>query len=156
MENIETITTLAAPVVEAEGCELVDVELAGKSGFWVLRIFIDKDGGVTVENCAACSRQISLLLDAEDIIDEKYTLEVSSPGLTRPLKKPEHYERAIGKLIAIRARQLMDGKRELIGVIKTVTNESVTIVAPEGDDEITIGFENISKANLEFEAGKNV
>ena len=156
MENIEAITTLAAPVVEAEGCELVEVELAGKSGFWILRVFIDKEGGVTVEDCAACSRQISLLLDAEDIIDEKYTLEVSSPGLTRSLKKPEHYERAIGKLVAIRARQPMDGKRELVGVIKTVTNESITIVAPEGDEETTIGLENISKANLEFGVDKNV
>ena len=151
MENIDAIESLAAPVVAAQGCELVEVELAGKQGFWVLRIFIDKAGGVYVEDCAAVSRQVSLLLDAEDTIDEKYTLEVSSPGLTRPLKKPDHYKQAIGKLAAFRLRKPVGEKRDILGIIKATTEESVTVSDTEGGEEITIGFENISKANLEFQ-----
>ena len=151
MENIDAIESLVSPVAEAEGCELVEVELAGKSGFWILRIFIDKEGGVTVEDCAAVSRQISLLIDAEDIIDEKYTLEVSSPGLTRPLKKPDHYKRAIGKLATVRLRQPVDDKRVIAGVITAVDEAFVTVITKETGEEIAIGFENISKANLEFE-----
>lgn len=151
MNQIETIHALATPVAGDAGCELFDVELVGKAGSMVLRVYIDSDEGVTVENCAAVSRQLGLLLDAEDIIEGAYTLEVSSPGLTRQLKKPAHYRWAIGRLVKIRFSKLADERREVTGVIENATDETVTVKIAKSDESITARYEDISKAKLEFE-----
>lgn len=98
----ERVRDLAEPVIEAEGMELVDVEYQREGARWVLRLYIDKPGGVGLDDCQNVSRLVDRLLDVEDPIAPSYSLEVSSPGLERPLKKREHYEKFAGRQVEIR------------------------------------------------------
>ncbi|HUJ88742.1 MAG TPA: ribosome maturation factor RimP, partial [Syntrophorhabdales bacterium] len=118
-------------------------------GRWLLRIYLDKDGGVTVSDCERVSREVERLLDVEDIIDHPYTLEVSSPGLTRPLKKKKDFERYRGKHCKIITSSLLESRNEFRGEIAEVTEEGVEIRAKMGIH--TIPFCAIKKAHLEFE-----
>jgi ribosome maturation factor RimP len=132
------------------GIEIVDVEIIRGNRGWVLRIYIDKAGGVTVDDCAVFSRQLDPVLDAEGFFPEQaYMLEVSSPGLTRPLKKRGDYARFRGKMAKIKTTEKIDGKNVFHGIIKGEKEGIVTVQMKEED--IHIPFEMIKKANLEFE-----
>ena len=132
------------------GFEIVDIEFVPGNRGWVLRVYIDKEGGVTVDDCAAFSRQLDPALDAEDFSPERtYSLEVSSPGLTRPLKKRADYARFKGKLVKIKTSEKIEGKNVFVGIIKG-ENEGIVTVYVKGEDT-RIPFEMIKKAALEFE-----
>ena len=126
---------LLAPIVEAQGFELVDVEYVKEAGNWYLRGYIDKPGGITVNDCEAVSRLFSDKLDENDFIEDSYIMEISSPGLDRPLKKEKDFKRSLGKLVEIRTYRPVDKQKEFCGVLKAYDNNSVTI-DEEGTDRI--------------------
>ncbi|AKU90016.1 ribosome maturation factor RimP [Vulgatibacter incomptus] len=101
-DTAERVRELSEPIVEAEGMELVDVEYLREGGRWVLRLFIDRPEGVGLDDCQSISRQVEKLLDVEDVIEPAYSLEVSSPGIERPLKKREHFEQFAGRQVEIK------------------------------------------------------
>ena len=115
------------PIVEANGFELVDVEYVKEGGNWYLRAYIDKEGGITVDDCENVSRAFSDRLDEDDFIEDAYILEVSSPGLGRPLKKEKDYRRSMGKELEIRTYRAVDRCREFYGVLTAYDDDSVTI-----------------------------
>ncbi len=148
----EKARLLGEPLIAAEGLELLDVEWVREHG-WILRLFIDKPGGsVGIEECEKATKAVSTAFDVEDFIPHEYSLEVSSPGLNRPLKKKVHFEKAVGKKVKVKTfGPLFEPPRKnFSGVLKAVTDESVT-VAVEGAGEFVVPFKEIAKANLEFE-----
>ncbi|MDP2601969.1 MAG: ribosome maturation factor RimP [Deltaproteobacteria bacterium] len=142
---------LAAPLAENEGMEIVDIELRNERsrGGRVLRVYLDKAGGPTVDDLSRVSRQLSELLDGQDAVSGAYTLEVSSPGINRPLKRPEHFARYIGKRVRIRTRDLIGGRRSFLGILQDVAGESIT-VAQEGT-RYDIPFAAIERSNYEHD-----
>lgn len=142
---------LAAPLAENEGMEIVDIELRHERsrGGRVLRLYLDKAGGPTVDDLSRVSRQLSELLDSQDAVDGAYTLEVSSPGINRPLKRPEHFARYIGKRVRIRTRDLIGGRKSFLGILYAVAGEGVT-VTQEGT-RYDIPFAAIEKSNYEHD-----
>ncbi|MDO4339864.1 MAG: ribosome maturation factor RimP [Eubacteriales bacterium] len=118
---------LLTPIVNAHGFELVDVEYVKEAGNWYLRGYIDKPGGITVNDCEAVSRTFSDRLDEEDFIEDSYIMEISSPGLDRPLKKEKDYARSMGKLVEIRTYRPIEKRKEFCGVLTAYDSNSVTI-----------------------------
>ena len=120
------------PIVEEHGFELVDVEYVKEGSNWYLRAYIDKEGGITVDDCEVVSRAFSDKLDEEDFIEEAYIMEVSSPGLGRPLKKEKDYKRSMGKELEIRTYRAIHKEKEFYGVLKAYDDDSVTIENEQG------------------------
>ena len=129
---------LLLPIVEQHGFELVDVEYVKEGGNWYLRAYIDKPGGITVDDCEVVSRTFSDILDEKDYIDEAYIFEVSSPGLGRPLKKEKDFARSIGEEVEIRTYRAIDRQKEFIGILVEYDKDTVTI---EYEDETTQVFD---------------
>lgn len=129
---------LLLPIVESHGFELVDVEYVKEGGTWYLRAYIDKPGGIAVDDCEAVSRAFSDILDEKDYIEDTYIFEVSSPGLGRPLKKEKDFARSIGEEVEIRTYRAVDRQKEFIGILKEYDKDTVTI---EYEDETTKTFE---------------
>lgn len=146
---IENVETVALPVLEELGLELVEVQYRREQNGWILRIIIDKQEGVTLDDCAAVSREISQLLDIEDFIDQAYNLEVSSPGLNRPLKSLADFERFVGRKAKVKTIEPIAGKHVFIGTIKKTDGESVMLEV--GAEEVIILFSQVTKARLEVE-----
>ena len=152
--------TLLDPLVRAEGLELVDLEFLKERDGWILRLFIDKpgrdpmskDGGVGLEECTAVSRAVDTLLDVEDLVPHEYQLEVSSPGLNRPLKKREHFERVRGHKIKVKTFAPIGEppRKNFTGELKEVSADAVTVDV-EGAGAFRIPLKDVAKANLEFE-----
>ncbi|MDQ2697053.1 MAG: ribosome maturation factor RimP [Pseudomonadota bacterium] len=144
---------LLQPVVTAMGYELVGVEFHANGGRGLLRVYIDRESGVGLEDCQRVSHQISGVLDLEDPISGAYTLEVSSPGLDRPLFEESHYRRFAGHRVRIHLALPRDGRRRLTGTLKGVREGSV-VVEVEGD-EILVPLDSIDRARLvpQFQAG---
>ena len=136
---------LEAPVVAA-GYELVGLEFVRAGAHSTLRIFIDHENGINVDDCAEVSHQVSAVLDVEDPISVAYSLEVSSPGLERPLFKAEHYQQFIGHEVSIVLKMAVANRRKWKGIIHSVDGETVVITA-DGQEE-PIALSNVSKANL--------
>ena len=128
---------LLLPIVERHGFELVDVEYVKEAGTWYLRAYIDKPGGITVDDCADVSREFSDILDEKDYIDDAYIFEVSSPGLGRPLKKEKDFKRSLGEEVEIRTYRAIDRQKEFIGILVSYDDDTVTI---EYEDEATQTF----------------
>lgn len=118
---------MLAPIVEGEGFELVDVEYVKEAGNWYLRGYIDKPGGITVNDCETVSRAFSDKLDEDDFIEDSYIMEISSPGLDRPLKKEKDFIRSMGRLVEIRTYRPIDKQKEFCGVLNAYDDNSVTI-----------------------------
>ena len=129
---------LAEPIVSSFGFELVDVEYVKEAGTWYLRLYIDKEGGITIDDCETVSRLFSDKLDEDDFIDDAYIMEVSSPGLGRPLKKEKDFKRSIGKEVEIRTYRPIDKQKEFFGVLTAYDESHVTITL---DDQETRVFE---------------
>lgn len=123
---------LLTPIVEGYGFELVDVEYVKEAGNWYLRGYIDKPGGITVNDCEAVSRVFSDKLDENDLIEDSYIMEISSPGLDRPLKKEKDFERSMGKLVEIRTYRPIEKQKEFCGVLSAYDESSVTIEEEDG------------------------
>ena len=134
-EDIEKRTEeLILPIVEEQGFELVDVEYVKEGGTVYLRAYIDKPGGIAVNDCETVSRALSDLLDKEDYIADSYILEVSSPGLGRPLKKEKDFKRSVGKAVEIRLYRAVDRKKEFEGILTAYDDQSVTIEQEDGTE----------------------
>lgn len=119
------------PIVEEYGFELVDVEYVKEGGTWYLRTYIDKEGGISIDDCEKVSRRLSDILDEKDYIDDTYIMEVSSPGLGRPLKKEKDFKRSLGKEVDIRTYRMIDKQKEFTGILKDYDKDTVTIELDE-------------------------
>ncbi|KAF1300171.1 MULTISPECIES: ribosome maturation factor RimP [Enterococcus] len=149
---VETVTELVTPILEEQNFELVEVEFAKEGKSWFLRVFIDKEGGIDIEECAFVSEQLSEKLDAcdPDPIPQAYFLEVSSPGAERPLKKESDYEKALGEYIHVSFYQPVDGEKQYEGFLQAFDKEQMTmkIRIKTREKEITFDRKNIAKARL--------
>lgn len=154
-ETVARIEEIADRVGRSENIELVDVQLLGAGRSRVLRLYIDKPGGVTHADCEYMSQQVGLVLDAEDVIpgEEGYTLEVSSPGVERRLKKPRDFERFAGQRIKVALREPVDNQKRWEGVLSGYADGTVTLEAP-GGKTLRFTLDQIKEANLKFEWGK--
>ncbi|MBC5715877.1 ribosome maturation factor RimP [Flintibacter faecis] len=123
----DVVAQLAAPVVEQAGCSLWDVEYVKEAGEWFLRVYIDKEGGVSIDDCEAVSRPLSDLLDEADPIEGSYTFEVSSAGADRVLKKPEHFARFQGQEVEVKLYRPRDGRKDFVGVLRSWQDGDVTL-----------------------------
>ncbi len=123
----DAVAALALPVVERAGCTLWDVEYIKEAGSWFLRVYIDKEGGVSIDDCEAVSRPLSDLLDEHDPIEGSYTFEVSSAGADRALKKPEHFEQFQGSEVEVRLYRPREGRKEFVGVLRSYEDGDVTL-----------------------------
>lgn len=119
---------LLEPIVTGFGFELVDVEYVKEAGTWYLRAYIDKPGGITVDDCEAVSRKFSDILDEKDYIEDTYIFEVSSPGLGRPLKKDKDFQRSLGEEVEVRTYRAIEKQKEFTGVLQAFDKDSVTII----------------------------
>ena len=123
----DAVAALALPVVEGAGCALWDVEYVKEAGSWFLRVYIDKEGGVSIDDCEAVSRPLSDLLDEADPIEGSYTFEVSSAGADRPLKKPEHFARFQGEEVEVKLYRPKEGRKEFVGRLRGYEDGCVTL-----------------------------
>jgi len=146
---IKIVKELAIPILEREALELVDIEFKREVRGWVLRIYIDKEGGVSLNDCTLVSQQLGDVLDVEDPIDTPYILEVSSPGLTRPLKGTKDYQRYIGRLVKIKTYKEIYGKKVFIGELSGLKEGIVNIKIDKKVYEIPYGL--IASAHLEVD-----
>ena len=146
MKTTELCESLCRETVEKLGFVLWDVEFQKEYGDWVLTFYIDKEGGVTIDDCEAVSRLLSPKLDEEDFIEEGYILEVSSPGLGRALKKDRHFQNSIGMDVEVKLFKAVDGVKEFAGVLKSFDENSITI--EEDGKEIRFERKAIAKINL--------
>lgn len=141
---------LLQPLVDAHGFELVDVEYVKEAGNWYLRAYIDKPGGIAVDDCEVISRALSDKLDEEDYIEDSYILEVSSPGLGRPLKKEKDYARSMGKEVEIRTYRPINKEKEFYGILSAYDESSVTITTEEQEEQ-TFEKADIALIRLAFD-----
>ena len=141
---------LITPILEANGFELVDVEFVKEGSSRYLRAYIDKPGGITIDDCELVSRSLSDVLDEKDFIEEAYILEVSSPGLGRPLKKERDFARSIGEEVEIRCFRQVDGEKEFTGILTDYDAKTVTIQENE-ETKRTLERSNIALIRLAFD-----
>ncbi len=141
----DTVSALAAPIVEKQGCELWDVEFVREAGEWFLRVYIDKEGGVSIDDCEAVSRALDPLLDEADPIEQSYTFEVSSAGLERALKRPTDFQRFMGSLVAVKLYKAADGAKEYVGTLRGYDGGAVTVETKTGE---TRTFEKTEVASV--------
>ena len=138
------------PMMEELGFELVDVEYVKEGSTWYLRAYIDKPGGINIDDCETVSRRLSDILAEKDYIDEAYILEVSSPGLGRPLKKEKDYKRSLGEEVEIRTYRMIDRQKEFTGILKEYDEKTVTI-EPDGGTLLTFDKSDIALIRLAFD-----
>lgn len=151
MKTTDVIAALVEEPVSQMGYELVDVEFQKEQGNWVLTLYIDKDGGVTLEDCERVSREVEPLIDEKDPIAQSYYLSVSSPGLDRPLKNERDYTRSMGKDIVVRLYAKQDGAKEFIGTLKAYTAEGVCLTCKDGEERMFLHKDvALAKPHIEF------
>ena len=141
---------LIMPVIVENNFELVDVEFVKEGSNWYLRLYVDKEGGININDCELVSRAMSDILDKEDYIEESYILEVSSPGLGRPLKKEKDFVRSTGKEVEIRLYKAVEKQKEFTGILKDFDKNSVTIELENGEDK-TFNRNDIALIRLAFD-----
>ncbi len=140
---------LLKPILDENNFELVDVEWVKEGPERYLRAYIDKEGGITINDCELVSRALSDLLDEKDFISENYILEVSSPGLDRPLKKDRDFERSLGKDVELRLFRPLNGQKEYTGQLKSFDGETICIGLEDGED-LTVSRSDIARIRLAF------
>ena len=129
----DAVAALALPVVERAGCTLWDVEYIKEAGSWFLRVYIDKEGGVSIDDCEAVSRPLSDLLDEHDPIEGSYTFEVSSAGADRVLRKPEHFAAYLGHEVEVKLYRAQEGRKDHVGPLAAFEDGRVTLQTPSGE-----------------------
>ncbi|MDO5444744.1 MAG: ribosome maturation factor RimP [Eubacteriales bacterium] len=142
----DTVTALVLPIVEAAGCTLWDVEYVREAGNYYLRIFIDKEGGVSIDDCEKVSRELDPVLDEADPIPDSYVFEVGSPGAERELKRPSDFEKFIGSEIEIRTYKPVDGQKSFVGILKAFKDGDITF--SDGNTDRTLTKAEIAKVRL--------
>ena len=149
---IEAVRAVAQRVTVARGFELVDLELKRQAGGSLVRLFVDKPGGIGLDDLQSVSEEVSAILDAEDPIESTYTLEVSSPGLDRPLRNEADYRRFVGKLAKLSSYELVEGRRHWTGRIESVENGEVHLkLEKEGGLQCRIPLDRVAHGRLEVE-----
>ena len=146
---IKEVTALIEPILDEMEIELVDIEYLSEQGRWILRIYVDESGGITLDDCARVSREIGDLIEVKDIIDQGYVLEVSSPGLNRRLKKEKDFERAVGKNIKIRMATPLEGQQNFRGSLQSFQDGILCLSVK--DDLILLPYGDVEKANLVYD-----
>lgn len=152
----EKTEQLILPILESKGFELVDVEYVKEASQYYLRVYIDKEGGITIDDCVAVSREFNEILDREDYVDDEYIFEVSSPGVDRPLKKDKDFDRSIGKRVMIRTYKQLDGKKEFYGELSSYDENAVTIIDEDSGEAKTFTRSDISIIRLAFDFDKEL
>ena len=137
---------LVMPIIDSGGYEFWDAEYVKEGSDYYLRVYVDKEGGITIDDCVTISRALEEKLDAEDFIKEAYILEVSSPGLTRKLKKDRDFERSLGRLVYLKLYKKENEAKEYTGKLEAFDKDSITI-----SPDITFSRDNVSSIRLEFE-----
>lgn len=151
----QKLEELIQPLLVAQGAELVDLEfLRSRRGKSILRLFLDREGGITLDEIARFSRVVGNLLDVYDPIPESYHLEVSSPGLTRPLKKPGDFQRYQGRLARITTRSAVEGKQVFRGILQGLEDDTVCV--KEGETVYRLPLPEIAKARLDLDLKNNL
>ena len=145
---VEQIAEIVKPIAEELNYDIYHIEYVKESGEYYLRIYIEKDGGITLSDCEAISRRVSDLMDEKDPIKDPYFLEVSSPGLNRTLFTEEHYKRFIGREVMVKFTKSVDGKKNIKGILKEVNEDSIVV---EADQLINIPKDKIKSVNIEGE-----
>jgi ribosome maturation factor RimP len=146
---VNKVADLIEPILKEMGFELVDVEFLSKHGKWVLQLFIDTEQGVTIDDCVLVSRELGDLIETRDIIEHEYVLEVSSPGIDRPLKKLKDFQWAVGKKIKVKTAEPVNGRRNFTGILEGLNGDLISI-GLEGM-KITLRIDELDKANLVYE-----
>ncbi len=146
-------TELVTPIIEEGGYELVDVEYVKEGADYYLRVYADKEGGINIDDCVFISRALEAKLDEADKVKDAYILEVSSPGLTRPLKKENDFKRSIGKLVEVKLYSPVNKTKEFCGRLTAYSDTTVTLVHDEDteDEPLVLDRSNISMIRLAFE-----
>ena len=157
MENktnrvVQQVMQLIEPILNEMDVELVDVEFLSVRSKWVLRIFVDEQDGITLDRCAQVSKEIGTLIDMKDIVEHEYVLEVSSPGLNRPLKKVKDFIWATGKKVTLKTVSPVNGRRKFTGILKSF-NEGALAIQTD-NDVFSLPLKNVEKANLVYEFEK--
>ncbi len=142
----ELVTDLARPVVEENGCSLWDVEYLEEAGSWYLRLYIDKEGGVSIDDCEAVSRAVDPLLDEADPIPDAYTFEVSSAGADRPLKKPEHFAAFLGAQVDVKFYQAWNGQKSCTGTL--VGYDGGDVILDLDGAQVTLSKKDVAAVRL--------
>lgn len=142
--------TILEPIVKANGVEIYDVEYVNEAGEWYLRAYIDKEGGVTIDDCEAVSRAFSDALDVYDFIEDAYYLEVSSPGLGRTLKKDSHLEKSIGMEVELKTYRPINKQKEFSGILKSFDAETITVEINKKDTQFVRKEVALIKLALDF------
>ena len=149
----DQIWALTQEVVSDLGYELVDIELTGNRSRQVIRVYIEKPEGILLADCVAVSRKLGERLDDEDVIENSYRLEISSPGIERPLRKIQDYERYVGHQVRIRLKGRLKGKRKIAGKLDEVEDNIVRIISQHGE-KVSFSLADIAKANLDVDWDK--
>ena len=147
---VKKVVDLVEPILDEMGIELVDVEYLSHYGKWVLRLYIDKDAGVTIDDCVRVSREIGDLIDVKEAVTQEYTLEVSSPGIDRPLRKEKDFIGAVGKKVKVRMIAPIEGRRSFTGYLKDFKNGTLYIEM-DGTPPVVLSWAEVEKANLVYE-----
>ena len=147
------IRTIAQEVVSGLGFELVDIELTGNRSQQLIRIFIQKPEGILLSDCVAVSRELGERFDDKNVIENSYRLEISSPGIERPLRKVQDFERYVGHRVRIRLKSKQEGKRRIVGKIVEVDDNMVRIISKNGQ-KASFSLADIAKTNLDVDWGK--
>ena len=147
-EVVERVKSIALPLFTELGLELVEVEFRRETGGWILRLYLDKSGGVTLMDCQRVSEELSDLLDVENLIDHPYTLEVSSPGLNRPLSRESDFLRFVGQRARVNTSEAIAGQRRFLGVLKGYEEGRIVLEREDGAI-VLIPYALISKARLD-------
>jgi ribosome maturation factor RimP len=148
-EIVDRVSVIADPILSNEGMELVEIEYRRESKGWVLRLYIDKEGGVTLDDCTRISQEVGRILDVEDFISTPYTLEVSSPGLARPLKNEKDFMKYRNHMIKVKTIDPIENRRQFKGKLLGITENRIEIAMDGGVFQILLS--NVAKANLEID-----
>ncbi|WP_456342573.1 ribosome maturation factor RimP [Thermovibrio sp.] len=152
-EIVERVKELLAPILEEGGFELVDIEFVREPVGWVLRIYADRpQGGITISDCQWISERIGTILDVEDVIPHSYNLEVSSPGLDRPLKSQKDFERHKGIVVKIKTTEPLDNQRNFKGEVISTSERGVTVHDVSRNAEVEIPYEKIKSARVDIDS----
>jgi ribosome maturation factor RimP len=146
----DMVTDLVEPIAEERGLDLVDVEFQPKGRRSVLRLYLDREGGVGLDDLAAFSREVSSVLDAHDAVPGQYTLECSSPGINRRLRKPDDFERFCGKSVRVRTTTPIAGSRNFVGRLVSTSRDGIEI-DDEAQGRLTVPFRSIERAHYEHD-----
>ena len=142
----ELVRALAQPIAAENGCSIWDVEYVREAGTWFLRVYLDKEGGVNIDDCEAVSRPLSDALDEADPIEGSYTLEVSSAGIDRVLRHLEHFDAFLGAEVEVRLYRPVEGRKDHVGLLKAYDNGDVTVTLPSGD--VTFPKKDVAQVRL--------